>query len=405
MISVRFFPISWHPYSSQLLAGLFDLEAAGEINLSIERPSCLPIQERDWGDKHNGHLAYVEVSDDSKFWKKMVCDFLDGPEIISPDALSECDVYFKRSFSSDYIAGRRDQWQIDTPIHRQKIHPYGLNYPNYSPSEHSRLMRALVQARVAGLWSKEPRKALELINNATFKRLTYLPKKLIGRGSVPRTVSCPASTAVKPQILFQTRIFAENHPKYKEDTNAFNQQRVDLVRHLKQRFAKRFVGGLTPTPYTIKNFPDVVTQERVSNLAYIKLVEESAIAIHTEGKRHSIGWRLPEYVAMSKAIVAQPLAYEIPVPLEIGRNIEVFASAEECGDHCERLLNNPDQIQAMREANDDYYQTVLKPEKLVMSLLTRALSAPRRNHLLLASAQPSPKAGHSDAGENTKSVG
>jgi len=375
MRTVRVFPLSESPYASQIYAGLFDLAANHEISLEFTARPEVVIQERDWGKRTNNRIVYLEIWNDRELICKVCMDLMDGPAMISLSGLEFCDIYFKRSYSQEYIDSVQDYWQEDHPEWRSKIVPYGLNFPCFSDHEASRVFRSLTFARATNLWRDRPRGAFHRVKESLFdslsvKRAREKPGRWCSSNETP--LIALLEQPAEDLVMFQTRLFDPVGRRYAHEVEALNEHRVQVVRALRQHFGERFAGGLWPEPYARERYPDLLTNQSTKRSDYLELVKSSKVVVFTRGLRQSNGWRLPEYLGYSRCIVSEPLAFKLPVPLEQGRNILYFENIQECLESCDRLLSDPQLAAKMRRANLQYFQENVSAGALARKILARA---------------------------------
>ena len=103
------------------------------------------------------------------------------------------------------------------------------------------------------------------------------------------------------------------------------------------------------------------------------MIKENYICLTSEGLHHSIGWKFAEYVAAGKAIITEPLYYEVPYGFSEGVNYLTYSRLSSCIDKCEHLLSDVGTIHKMEEANRKYYAQHLRPDMLVLDSLKIAL--------------------------------
>ena len=89
----------------------------------------------------------------------------------------------------------------------------------------------------------------------------------------------------------------------------------------------------------------------------------------TTGLHGSIGWKMAEYVAASRAIVSEPLRYPVPGGFAPGRNFLEFDSLESFVAAIERLLTDATLREDIRRANWEYYLRWVRPDAQVMRTL------------------------------------
>jgi hypothetical protein len=95
--------------------------------------------------------------------------------------------------------------------------------------------------------------------------------------------------------------------------------------------------------------------------------------VATLGLNNSNGWKLGEYVALSKAIVTEPLRYLVPGNFAKEQNYLEFTAPEELVESAARLFDNKDLRFAMMTNNYTYYQAYLKPDVLILNSLSIVL--------------------------------
>jgi hypothetical protein len=84
---------------------------------------------------------------------------------------------------------------------------------------------------------------------------------------------------------------------------------------------------------------------------------------------NSIGWKLAEYVAFSKAIVSEPLYFEVPGDFKKDKNYLEFTNAGQCVEQTLLLLNDQQKRAEIMENNNRYYNEYLSPDKLIWRTL------------------------------------
>ncbi len=325
-------PVGLRTYAghySQILTGFSLLARQGRIRLS---------QHVDY----TGVQAQVDGI-------KLYYDVLDGPEI-DTDLLDQCDYYFKRSYAPEFMSGYR---------HAQRIVPLGLNYEVYGDDPGwAAALRALCQefgltARIRGFT-----RALRLC------------------GAFRPTVSAMAQRRVRTKntVIFLTQVWSaegHDHP-VGPNVHEMNATRAACIRLLKKRFGERALVGFRRTPLAEQLFPDLITDVDTDKAAYFSHLQDAAIGISTTGLFGSNPWKLGEYVAFGKAIISQPLYYQVP-GFNAGEHYLEFRSADECADLVQRLFDEPELRDRIAARNVDYYRQRLQPDQLVMRTLEYAI--------------------------------
>ena len=324
--------------------GLSALAQRGRVSLRIRRPSAgersltadpLTVCLRVLGPRGRRRLFAIDLRDQS--------------DVFSTDLLERCDVYLKRSHFPPDVAALPD-------LLRAKVEPFGLNYACRTRASTRRLVRnhaaGLIRLGRAGLAQLYQFLVLPLVSE--FEQAPDGPRE--------------------PTILFQTRLW-EPHDTAAGECESINGGRIALIRALKEEFGDRFRGGLVPNAFAMKWFPGDVSSHSTRRRQYAALVKRNLIGIYTRGLHQSTAFKLPEYLAASLCIVAEPPRNLEPAPLVAGTHYLPYATTEECVSACRRLLAEPELATNMRRANHQYYRKEVEPAAHISAILDRHLPA------------------------------
>jgi hypothetical protein len=117
----------------------------------------------------------------------------------------------------------------------------------------------------------------------------------------------------------------------------------------------------------------ILPPEATSQKNYLQTLKSFPICVATTGLHRSNGWKLAEYVAFSKAILTEKLAFEVPGRFKPERNYLEFSSPDDCV-HCAlRLIEDRSLRLALMRNNAAYFQLYLRPDRLIQNALTAAL--------------------------------
>lgn len=344
------------PHLQQIYTGFSILHDAGIIRLNqkVVRENLFdetkPPHLRDARENHLKVVINREIT--------VYYDTHDGFEIDAEEA-AQTDFYFKRSYSPGFISSLPE---------RSKIFPLGLNYLVYGAGRDPFLL-----ARHALFRSLRDKADV-------FVRALKLEPYLLNRIDTPRLdkMHLPPDLGTEPRVLFMARAW---NPSISPDAEirgqieSINEMRADCVRRLKKEFKSRFFGGLAHDEYAREKFPDCLLPD--GSLArqriYLQTLREFPVCVATTGLLGSIGWKLAEYVAFSKAIVSEPLNYTIPGDFQKEKNYLEFDSSEQCVASVARLFDDSELRNQMMQNNDRYYNAYLKPDTLVLNTLSIAL--------------------------------
>ena len=334
-------------HSSLLYVGLLTLLKHRNIELRFHHPQN--AGERVFVIDPLTVCLKIEATDGSRP-KLLAIDLHDQSNIFAMEALEHCDLYLKRNFYLPDV--------IPLPVSfQEKIQPFGLNFACRNLTSSAILLRSI------GV-------PLLLQGKTGIKRLhQYL--------SLPYTEDFEQNPSKQLQqtVVFQTRIWDTEEMGYGRvaEVNLINEERVALIRTLKKAFGDRFRGGLVPTPLAISRYPDEISKFSSRRKQYAAMSRQNLIGIYTRGLFDSNAFKLPEYLAGSQCIVAEPIRNKLPNPLKEDINYLSFRNPEECVQACHRLLNDHIFSETMRYANFKYYTMNVEPSSCIARLLGLAL--------------------------------
>jgi hypothetical protein len=289
--------------------------------------------------------AMIEVEIDGR---RIVFDMADGYnfDFARVDTyLATCDAWFKRSFSREMNARFS---------HGDKIFPLGFNYQISHRAAPQPALTRLKNAIKAALPGYSPEYA-----HATFDKF-----------------EAPPQTTDPPRILFSARLWPPdlNDAELNREREQINATRIEIIRKLKREYGTLFTGGLYDMPFAREQAPDLILPaEHTDRNAYLQTVKDCDICIASMGLHRSIGWKMGEYVAASRAIVTEKMHYEVPGGYTEGRHYLSFDTVAECLAHIDTLVNDRERRHEIMCANHAYYNEYLRPDKLVGNALRKFL--------------------------------
>lgn len=318
-------PITIHSWF--VLTGLTALADDGTIELQPiarrvppERSLWLEIEDRETNVK-----ASISV------------DVTDPGPLEAPRRAALADLTWKRSFDRDLHAGER-------------IVPFGLILGCCSGVERNRLAYLARLTRTNG-----PR--------ATFAAI------VAWRNAPPNVSEYEASPDVGDDVvLFQVRAWPEVG-RDPADRRARNETRATLIRDLRAELGDSFRGGFVDTPYARQQFGDCISDLPDDPRSYLELVRSCRIGVSTQGLHGSNPYKLAEYLAAGRAIVSEPLRFDVPEPLQPGVHVVHFDDAPGAVEACRRLLDDPSRRAAMQHASTTMWRDTANPRDLVLRRL------------------------------------
>lgn len=358
--SVTVYTISDYVIASYILAGLFELEAAGEIQLKMRITGD--------GDCHrNFTVTRMLLKDmDTGYQIKVAIDLHDSSKFFSYSDLKDCDIVFKRHIIEEDL-------ETLPPHDREKIYPAGLCYGVRSPLEHDFIrlyvgcLFRVVQDTNYGRLNSIKKLPYSAYKYMLLRRQRYMSLRL--------TTDFELDEPVKPEpfVLFQTRCFTPTG-KFAEHHKELNDQRAALIRTLRAKLGDSFKGGLIPGDIAQQEYPDCLTTLPTDPLQYTQMVKRAAITIYTHGLHYSPAWKLGEYLASQKCVVSERLKLILPAPLRDQEEIVYFDTPEHCAEVCQDLLNTMDRVEAISQHARQYYEDYVRPQQNVRRMLNVAMN-------------------------------
>ena len=342
MTELNIYSAGRNAHLSMGLTGLMMLQKQGKLSFQIQV------------DPQNARkLPYPLILIAEAEGKRIGFDYSDGYDSHLEDAVRQCDLYFKRSFSAE-------KNQFLATDNRKKMVPLGLHYHVSYPGN--------VMDKAEGLRGMKEKLWQQVFNGAD--RSYFTPERFEADN---------AQNHEGTNILFYCRLwdaaqYKTTDPQYYEQVQEINRERISLVRKLKEDYPEHFTGGIQYSPLAKKLCPELIVNYRETQRTnYLKKLHRSDICIGTTGLHDSIGWKTAEYVAAGKAILCEPLRYEVPGNFEQNRNYLTFSGAEECMKQLGRLLAHPDLIRQLQQNNRQYYEEYLRPDRQMERALVSAL--------------------------------
>ncbi len=354
MYEIIIHPNSLTPWSTQVYAGLYELQRSGKVKISLSTQlECSELLD-------TATLSLEARNLDTGDIRTILIDLGDFTCFSVQHSIEMHDYVVKRS----YLAREIDK----LPTHlKTRVFPYGVNYNCCSRivpifqlfcAHHlmrSKLLRKPKSKNGIFSWHDQVRFMLYMYKN----NVSLYEEDYEGTPGSPSKFS----------IFFVTRLF-----EFGGDLTEFSRERIALVKALRKEFGTRFCGGIVKTPISERHCPKGLLQPKVSRREFTKTLRESDIAICTLGLGNSNPWKLGEAIAGARCIVSEPLFFELPVPLEEGIHLRTFISIDDCLQVCEELIRKPDTIRQMKEQVWRYYQQHVKAEQLTWKIITDAFN-------------------------------
>ncbi|KEO72593.1 hypothetical protein [Anditalea andensis] len=336
---------------NQVYAGFEKLYQNNIIDLKVSKTEMVEGEDMVCRVLINGKYKVIYDTLDGLNWIKKEDESLNLKQF--QKLTREVDFYFKRSYLSDiseYVAPSCSYL------------PLGLNY-NVVP-DHKLVNDGLLESL------KKLSRPKQLYRDVLNRKVEQIPSSSYEYG--PR-VNIPN------KVLFLCRLWEyemyDDSPIFQAQIEQINKSRIASIRACKEAFGDNFIGGVYDNPTSLKYAPDlIVSNDYTHKLKFLHHIRSANICIGTTGLHNSIGWKLGEYVAASRAIISEPLHFGLPGDFVEGINYLKFTNTEELIANIQMLLDSPNKLKAMMEANHAYYNAYLKPDQMILNTLHKVLS-------------------------------
>ena len=325
---------------SQLYSGFELLQEYGVINITIKQITGNSIK------------PLLKILLDDKI--TIYYDALDGLNWID-GTVEENINYFKTNIKADYYFKRSYNKQIVENVPKGcKVFPLGLNYPIPTNDFDSRPIKETIKNYLGNI--KYISNSFGIVRNPFSSDFEFYP--------IPNKTN---------KILFIARLWNPDeaglaHLKYEREK--LNDLRISCIKSCKKEFGEYFIGGLQKDNFSTKYYPDLIIPPNLTKRKiFLDTIKQSNICIATTGLHNSIGWKFGEYVAASRAIISEPLHYEIPGNFEKNKNYLSFTNDTELISNIYLLMNNRDLILDMMTNNFQYYNNFVRPDNLVLNTI------------------------------------
>ncbi len=355
------FDIWLHSY---FLVGLIQLAQRNEVKLSFVRNpdwTCCKVL------LHDGYpLFTIKCTDNACNYSRIISfDPKDQSDAWQIRALDECDVYFKRSTYAPDTGCLTKSQQL-------KVLPINPMFATWSSDAPVWTLRTCVDFVRTSLGQLSSRRSLRTTINALIKS-SY---GLATLSSLNHYEDAPTSFKRK-QILFQTRLW---DPEQEDGSRveACNNERVEMVRILRNKLGRRLVGGLIRTPFSEKHYPDLLSDltptSRVKRPEFIRLCRQFLVRVNIKALFDATPYSLGESLAANNCLVSQTIRNNFASPLVEGKHYLGFTTPDECVDVCLELLNSDEKANILRKEAHEYYRTAVRPVEAMKTFLTLAMS-------------------------------
>lgn len=348
------------PHLNQVFTGFKVLKDKGLIQLNLIQTNesvfadpTLPITRA----RINGEVDVIyDTLDGYRF--DHGCSPQDNVSLLDT-VLNSCDYYFKRSYSST----------LNRALTNTNIHGLGLNIKLhndlYSELQHTPVLsKTFVKLLISRNRTLSALLNQEYYKDHQFNNLSALPL-LRNDYFYPNSILfLTRSRDPYGQVLPQDLI---------DERHSMNEYRAACIRAGRKEFGACFVGGFADSAFNRSAYPDLIVPKSLTLQSnYFRLMRGSSVCVATNGLHDSIGWKVAEYVSHSKAIISEPLKYDLPGGFSEPDNYLSFDSANSLVARLVYLRENQSDIVAMMRSNFAYYTNWVRPDSMILNTLLKA---------------------------------
>ena len=365
------------PHVWQIYTGLGLLALRGEINLHARPMADGPGLASLTGRTPQNLMGVAVVLNGSC---KVFFDMRDDGGLAGA-VVEECDLYFKRSYRQEDIPAR---WQA-------KVRPWGLNTEVHLRAQdwsrlppHSRPPRPHWKRRWMHRWNAAVPFPALAVDRSNFCLAT------------DDMLRCEPPLAMPPRVLFMTRAWDPDDngwnlsPQQRAQWRALNRMREQIVLKLRAELGPTFTGGLERSDYALQHHGAAVLEDGAlsKKLHYLRTLRQHPVCVTSIGLHGSNGWKLAEYLAMSRATVTERLHFQVPHGLAPDTHYLEYEDAQGCVDRVLQLVHDAPLRERLMKAAQTWYAEHGAPDRLMAHALAASGMSLQTDHA--AKRQPGP---------------
>ena len=148
-------------------------------------------------------------------------------------------------------------------------------------------------------------------------------------------------------------------------------ERIRICTTLKKEFGDRFIGGLRDDAYTRYVCPSLIAQDDCvsTRRAYHATMRSNVIGVATRGHNECVEAKFGEMLAAGRAIISPPVTCVMPGGFAQGKNYAGFTDMDTFCTEVERLLCDPQAVNAMETENARFFREYMAPRECVLEAL------------------------------------
>ena len=335
-------------YSSYYIKGLYD--CFGREKFSFDIKYFKELNRKDDNNSYDSYMPFV-IKYDNKLVKYIV-DFHDK-SLIRVNAYDWCDVYAKVNFNKEMTEKKYHEKILSIPpgfgiriwTLWETIYFCALNYMkcNFSPlvSFKNHLCDYYWQYKRLSL--DEYNSPLHMSKHERFPYV-FMIARLWEHASCVKKANIERKAFIEACKIavcnFEGGFLAfKSHPDY-----------------------KNFINHIFSVPYSVND--------------YIKKTRKSYFVFNNTTMHHCHGWKLGEYLAMSKAMISMPIENDLPEKLVHGINVHFVNNIDEISEAVSVLLGDVEYVNNLSEGAEKYYNKYVSPASVLNYIINKEVTVP-----------------------------
>lgn len=301
-------------------------------------------------------ICYVKLIRRDKSSLLLAFDSYDLPDHFSKFAYDTADYVFKRSYQTRYIKKLPDNYKSKTlrfglpfmvrPLSIKQSKKFKTLYISHNFKRFLKYDRYCLKRIITSF--KYSLKTWKVFEN-TRTLLEFENRKLTQNST----------------IFFQKRLFPNEESN---DVKAIHNERIRIVRLLKNNYKNLFKGGIQNSEMARKKCPECISNI-FSQHDFLEAFKNAEICIYTRGLAKSTGWTLSEFLAQGKCIISEQIYNEIPILLKDDREIVFFSNKDDLTQKIDELLLNDTKREELKQNALNYYRNYISPNTFFRNLI------------------------------------
>ena len=283
--------------------------------------------------------------------KKVAIDARD-PRTFMEKAYQWCDIYAKTNYKSTE----------DNGTHQEKL----LLLP---PSFGFRIWNPL-ETIIRGVWNTYLAYKTKQFGTITHLKVTFRNYiwLILRREYLAQYLTSPLQNDISDNYAF----LIASLWNYQECIQHTNKLRYQFANMMAVNDSIRFEGGFLIhclSAEVLDGWEWLCTKKRVKPSEYIAKTKKSFCVFNTPAVRDCHGWKLPEFLAMGKAIITTPLSNDLSVELVENQDLLIVNNEKDLQKAIESLLYDKALRQKLEQSARQYWDKIANPKSVILSIL------------------------------------